>query len=636
MTGAAVVKKEATVNQFIFSIGIVPVQSFISEARRSKDLRAGSVILSWMMQKIIGYLAKNTPTVQLWIPKIPNPKPVDFATALQSTEYSLPNRVTGQITRNGDLDGVASHFKMLNAELNRWWKEEIFQPAFENQSGREHLNLFKNIKFDISCQTCPLQVVWVISPFVISPFTKDSDHKDEIAKIDRRYRDIKRTRSLTVVSNGKAVDKCGICGIRECIGPKTHKENRTFFQKLSQKDPVKIGYRIEAAERLCAECLTKRFAGYLDNDEFPSTNAIALQDWLSEVNLLAKENPAIQKALNNYQDKAKIKNNKLFWFPRNLDNLESREKLGRYTQNAYKLNPTLLKETLQELQKAIEQTKAGIKKSPCNYLAIIVFDGDSMGKKMRQHFDHLPEFIGEFARQTIAAIHRKKPYHAEIVYCGGDEGLLFCPLSTAILTAEKINELFQTHVNTKIDGDDLSISAGISIFDSERPMADALKAAHEMLSWAKAIDDDKNALAVHVQTASGSRFWTRAKWDNKYWKYLVKAVSLMLNKDDNKPTLSSRWPYEIEAFIHSLPEWTTTQPQFSKAVTAEARRITFRKLSLKDNGNSNAILKKKAEIWKDQLHGEEWFKPGTKEIDRQEFAEQLHLIAFLSKEHIKK
>ncbi|MCB9089715.1 MAG: hypothetical protein H6628_15555, partial [Calditrichae bacterium] len=51
----------------IFSIGLVPVQAFISEARRSRDLRAGSAILSWFMREILVKL-KTTYGAKLLIP----------------------------------------------------------------------------------------------------------------------------------------------------------------------------------------------------------------------------------------------------------------------------------------------------------------------------------------------------------------------------------------------------------------------------------------------------------------------------------------------------------------------------------------------------------------------------------------
>jgi hypothetical protein len=38
---------------YLFSLGLVPVQSWIEEARRSRDLQAGSVILWWTMARVL-------------------------------------------------------------------------------------------------------------------------------------------------------------------------------------------------------------------------------------------------------------------------------------------------------------------------------------------------------------------------------------------------------------------------------------------------------------------------------------------------------------------------------------------------------------------------------------------------------
>jgi len=38
---------------YLFSLGLVPVQAWVEEARRSRDLRAGSVILWWTMARVL-------------------------------------------------------------------------------------------------------------------------------------------------------------------------------------------------------------------------------------------------------------------------------------------------------------------------------------------------------------------------------------------------------------------------------------------------------------------------------------------------------------------------------------------------------------------------------------------------------
>jgi hypothetical protein len=60
---------DAGVRGYVFSLGLVPVQEWIAEARRSRDLKAGSAFLAYVMWCLLARLEKEGATILLpWPP----------------------------------------------------------------------------------------------------------------------------------------------------------------------------------------------------------------------------------------------------------------------------------------------------------------------------------------------------------------------------------------------------------------------------------------------------------------------------------------------------------------------------------------------------------------------------------------
>ncbi len=86
---------------------------------------------------------------------------------------------------------------------------------------------------------------------------------------------------------GAAVRKCGQCGKREAMGGDDPVAWRQFQERLAALPEVRRGLRFDAAEYLCPVCALRRFAGYLEEEPFPSTSAIAASEWLWRVESIA-------------------------------------------------------------------------------------------------------------------------------------------------------------------------------------------------------------------------------------------------------------------------------------------------------------------------------------------------------------
>ena len=54
--------------RLVFSLGLIPVQEWIAQARRSRDLRAGSVFLWHTLARVLARLEKwNHSTEHSWV-----------------------------------------------------------------------------------------------------------------------------------------------------------------------------------------------------------------------------------------------------------------------------------------------------------------------------------------------------------------------------------------------------------------------------------------------------------------------------------------------------------------------------------------------------------------------------------------
>ena len=128
---------------------------------------------------------------------------------------------------------------------------------------------------------CPLTLVWVAAPCAWDLDTPEGRRK-ALEIIDPLYSEVKRTRPVRPWRHGAPIGKCNQCGRREAIGPADRFDDwRNWSRQLDSQPWVEEGFRIDAGERLCYVCLTKRLASYSGSRErFPSTGEIAVQLWL--------------------------------------------------------------------------------------------------------------------------------------------------------------------------------------------------------------------------------------------------------------------------------------------------------------------------------------------------------------------
>lgn len=611
---------------YIFSLGLIPVQEFIAEARRSRDLRAGSAILSWLMTEMLRHL-KNQFEIELILPAQKmfekSSETPSFPYAVKDVRYSFPNRASGKFEFTKEKDEIDAAFGKLPDIIKDRWKV-IFEESFVKDDFAKHKTgsyyttfqtLFKNYP------VCPFHALWVVKEYhIVDRHDEKEALKENLKAIEELYTNMKRTRPITSYSNGQPVEKCSQCGRREVPVPEGEKAHK-FYDGLSRQPWMEQGLRIDEHEKLCMICFIKRFAGYIGEERFPSTNRIAAADWID----LVRKNGSLKVKYDDFEMAAKkLRKEEPETF---LYSFDIKKLKDAYKEKSLELEE--VKATRQNLYDAVRDSKdPAIPLRPSNYLAIIVFDGDSMGEKMREYHAKLPSATAEFANEALDKFkHTETSYLAEFFYCGGDEGALLCPISRLLNTLLDLRRLFLNKVK-EIDAS-ITLSAGVCIFHHDRPMGAALKTAHEALQRAKSVDK-KNSLAITVQTASGSLFTSVARWDSGVWErvqYLHHLMNVPASPDVTR--LSSGWAYEIESLLNQVPAEELSKSSIQTPVTAEVKRITYRKLEVPGE-NAGERRDNRQKVW-EKLKGQIWFT-NLDEQEREHLANQFHLIAFLGRE----
>jgi len=465
--------------KYLFLFTVSPVQSFIAEARKTRDLFTASSILSDLINSAVKILPENA---ELIFPTKGN--------------NSAPNRFLCIIK---DLN--ASELKELGEKLKTHIKEEFLKIAVKSLELAECKN--KPSGFDQQIDDY-LQISYAALPYT-------DNYEKEYIDLESLLGTVKGCKSFNqLAEQGR---KCSICGQRNALFYSTEKG------LINQQDgAIKINDSgIDLGEGLCAVCFTKRF--YNKDKKFPSTSKIALMSALNK----AKVDDSFKEIYNGYKDLfknlSKIDFDHQFLFE---ENLTEKYFLGQ--------NNPIDKKTLNNAKKRLQDINEKFKKKNIKapkYYAMIMFDGDSMGKwlsgtnlkdksKLEEFHKALSTQLGLFADEVKRILIEPK---GKVVYAGGEDFLGFVNLDYLFEIMQKMYLLFNEIVNNKLaefkEDETLTFSAGIIIVHYKMPFNAVLNKLRKAEKFAKQIDEKKNAFAISVIKHSGETNHLIFKWGNK-------------------------------------------------------------------------------------------------------------------------
>lgn len=297
-----------------------------------------------------------------------------------------------------------------------------------------------------------------------------------------------------------------------------------------------------------------------------------------------------------------------------------------------RLSPRLLerdlgltdREAASGAQKTCRNLRKAVEMAPPTYYAILLMDGDDMGRWLAgehermplfrevMHPDVIPKFstlandatdwentlnaprplaanihaslsaaLSTFARRCVRWVIEQRHF-GRVVYAGGDDVLAFLPLGEALSAAYELYKLFTGYARVKdgnlqfrtesngfveweddillVPGPHITLSAGIAIAHHLYPLDAALQAARAAEKAAKAVPG-KAAVAVQVLKRSGETVTIRSKWEGLGGRF-DELVGHFAEK-----RLSSRFAYDMSGRAHIV----TSLP-------AEARKAMLKQL----------------------------------------------------------
>ncbi|MEM5810167.1 MAG: type III-B CRISPR-associated protein Cas10/Cmr2 [Candidatus Aenigmatarchaeota archaeon] len=420
---------------FLFTVG--PVQSFISQARKTQDFYMGSFILSFLTFKAMEIIIDKYGPTNIIYPDLYKQPLMDFwlkKIEIEITDFNensiqlptIPNRFVAILstTDENEITALVSEMKGKIKNTIKDAKESIFQK----------LNIIPSDLSKINSQLSEFpEIYWVAVPWKIDNRDISFDDLKEYfeEEVLKNYRDLwdfatkngefppniglfyeilystleksmgarKNLREFVQVEEKGR--KCSVCGERDVIFFRETANKNKFLRfnlyaiDLTDNPKVLLKY-IADGEGLCAVCFIKRtFEIYLEKEvsyvfkdlTFPSTAEVALADFKERALEKAREAYfAFQKIFEGISQARfpKVKPMpKLVSLFNDIGNLEGQwfyeenltEESFREELGFKEIDGQVIKELREGLRKITERVG-----KPNPYYATLHLDGDNMGK----------------------------------------------------------------------------------------------------------------------------------------------------------------------------------------------------------------------------------------------------------------
>ncbi len=482
-----------------FTIG--PVQGFIAQARRTRDLWSGSFLLSYLSGCAMAEIRRcdgriKVPDVEgdqllRWIESDGEGAPPRIGT--------LPNRFVASAedpagAARSAAEGVRSRWKKI---ADCVWNKYVEGVADQGKNTREiwerQVNNFWEIHWTIGAmEGMEARKNWRIC-------TDWSDGRPTIEWGDH----------CTIMSDWQEIS-----GYVRSI---EREKQDDFWKKIRQETS---GMDLRSDERLCAIALIKRmFPSVAEDaigwevsaDRWPSTLYVAAIPWLSAVIESAERDYA-----NDYAKKA-------FSYAEHIQRKGVAEQIfGRkdlfleidanfyHTTSLKNPKSTPLKMTpedgdepedvrrrREELIECLEElyNKKG---KPSPFYAMLLMDGDNMGRLIRESGEAVSRALASFAKDVERVVHDNL---GVLVYAGGDDVLAMLPVERAMSCAYRLSVSFAESFEAQ--GMEATISAGL-VFASHRvPLRSVMREAHSILDGIAKDENGRGSMAVSVLKGSG-------------------------------------------------------------------------------------------------------------------------------------
>jgi CRISPR-associated protein Cmr2 len=497
---------------FLYTIG--PVQSFIASARKTRDLWAGSYLLSYLVKTGLDFINKEGVTDKDVI--FPDPDAASGALDMAL----LPNRFLTMVPEKTDVKTLADWVtNEIQAKFNGIIKFGI--KKFGSSTGIENFSNRQVQDF--------LETYWVAIPF-----NKSCSYAEQYEAIETALCGRKNLKTFEQPDQPEGSLKCSMCGEREAAHPKEVTEIhavKKFWEKISLGNP-----QFSDREYLCFICLAKRFLPdyFKEKTRFPSTAEVAAAAYKGIIfgsseywNL---ERIAGARNMLGRQGWHLPKNRKQFGVGETLDAMWLYKE--NYTLKRFQSqNKDLTEDNVKALSGDAKKREGNNKPldvlqkrfgKPIPYYAVLAMDADDMGKRIKavesiEAHKNISSALAEFAKNDARKI-VEEDHLGKLIYSGGDDILALVNIDHLFCVMEELRRRFSDRFNK--DFNELgrfSLSCGVCISHYKNPFSTTLRTANEMVKLAKTDEEflthPRNAFAIMVLSHSGNLKKAAANWE---------------------------------------------------------------------------------------------------------------------------
>lgn len=517
-----------------YSIG--PVQSFVSQARRTRDLWAGSFVLSWLAGHAIAEVRRQGG--QIIFPRVVADGAVvdPLLAAIEGVPLSadpnphigsLPNRFKATVA--ADFDALA-----LTASVQRAWKrladavwEQFVEPVM--QHGHD------------------TRAIWdrQVDNFWESTWVLGESPQAEAVGNDASWLDARKNwRHRWPQPEGG--DHCALMNdfqeLSGFIRTRERGAQNAFWTALAgQTGPLEL----RDHERLCAIALVKRLFPRLEKSALiaaigwvPGGNPTAIGNWPSTAYMAAipwlrgfVDNNERQMALRNYQSDVVAAASAAVRGERTtrvaslaaLGELASMD--GNFFHPAALANAGDTQLTKDESQRPslLAQLKGLQKDHPAQpYYAALMLDGDRLGKQLRDgDATDISMRLASFSHGVAAIVER---HDGATLYAGGDDVLALLPMDTALNAALALRDAY---VCAFANDPKFTASTAIVYAHYHLPLRAVMVEAHRQLDAVAKDANGRDSIALAWFKASGKAAEWVATWTNAHGQSMAATLQAL-------------------------------------------------------------------------------------------------------------
>lgn len=542
----------------LFTIG--PVQSFISQARKTHDLYAGSLLLTDLINAALDYIGDEN---------------LIFPYRGVAKKDAMPNRF---------LAWVPTHQEKNLEDFGRETEQRVRERW--QQLANQQLDELKNIPKGFHEQIANhLEIFWAIEPVANS-------YHETLSKLEKQLAGIKNIRTFQQFGwqkeglLGEIGRKCSLDGQRniQFYFPSNDKKLTDFKAPLYTKTdeiettPRLLIHDLKPGEGLSAVSYLKRKYLRKRTTSFLSTAEVALKHTLDSIQ---KSDPSFNSHISFIQ-----RINPQLFYDENIKN----DQLIKYLEEAgedVKVAPLVENSNI-----LIKEKAKKLHLSMSKYYALITFDGDNMGKWLSGEYLNNPmqleEFQKDFAKylSNFAGKARKilDGGRGQTVYAGGDDFLGFVSLSYLLTTLQELRILFKSEINDPISQKyliqkPLSFSAGICVAHYKEPLTLVLQEAKKAQEIAKNTYSDKNAFSIIVVKGSGESHigvfpFGQDLLNPNHYQYFINQLKLGY--------FSTSFIKNLRSEFDRIPNFTSDSFLYETVFTSELARFLKRASSEKN------------------------------------------------------